>query len=63
MIRLLDINIQFHTTEEVMGTKGEKPGHFTYGGSWVTLLFEKGRFNSVSVQQGQQIGIFNQEIK
>ena len=49
--------------KEVMVTKGEKLGHFAYGGSLVILLFEKGRFNSISVQQGQQIGIFNQEIK
>ena len=49
--------------KEVMVTKGEKLGHFAYGGSLVILLFEKGRFNSVSVQQGQQIGVFNQEIK
>jgi len=49
--------------KEVMITKGEKLGHFAYGGSLVILLFEKGRFNSLSVQQGQQIGIFNQEVK
>jgi phosphatidylserine decarboxylase len=47
----------------VMVTKGEKIGHFAYGGSLVILLFEKNRFNSLSVQQGEQIGIFNQEIK
>ena len=29
----------------------------------VIMLFEKGRLNSLTVQQGQQIGIFNQEIK
>ncbi len=49
--------------KEVMVTKGEKLGHFAYGGSLVILLFEKGRFNSISIQQGQQIGIFSQEIK
>ena len=49
--------------KEVTVTKGEKLGHFAYGGSLVILLFEKGRFNSLSVQQGQQIGIFNQEMK
>jgi len=43
--------------------KGEKLGHFAYGGSLVILLFEKNRFNSLSVQQGQQIGIFGQEVK
>jgi phosphatidylserine decarboxylase len=47
----------------VIVTKGEKLGHFAYGGSLVILLFEKGRFDSVNVQQGQQIGIFFQEIK
>jgi phosphatidylserine decarboxylase len=49
--------------KEVTVTKGERLGHFAYGGSLVILLFEKGRFNSLSVQQGQQIGIFNQEMK
>ena len=49
--------------QEVIVAKGEKLGHFAYGGSLVILLFEKGRFNSLSVQQGQQIGIFNQVIK
>ena len=49
--------------KEVMVKKGEKLGHFAYGGSLVILLFEKNRFNSLTVQQGQQIGIFNQEIK
>lgn len=49
--------------KEIMVTKGEKLGHFAYGGSLVILLFEKNRFNSLSVQQGQQIGIFNQETK
>ncbi|MBS1533076.1 MAG: phosphatidylserine decarboxylase [Bacteroidetes bacterium] len=44
-------------------TKGERLGHFAYGGSLVILLFEKGRFSSINVQQGQQIGIFNQEVK
>lgn len=48
---------------EVTVEKGEKLGHFAYGGSLVILLFEKNRFNSFSVQQGQQIGVFNQEIK
>ncbi len=42
-----------------MVTKGEKLGHFAYGGSLIILLFEKNRYNSLSVQQGQQIGIFN----
>jgi len=49
--------------KEITVTKGDKLGHFAYGGSLVILLFEKNRFNSLSVQQGQQIGIFNQETK
>ena len=36
--------------------KGEKLGHFAYGGSTVLLLFEKGTFSSLTVKQGQQIG-------
>ncbi len=36
--------------------KGEKLGHFAYGGSTVLLLFEKNRLNAISVQQGQKIG-------
>jgi phosphatidylserine decarboxylase len=40
-------------------TKGEKLGHFAYGGSIVMLLFEKGRVRWLSVQQGQQIAQFN----
>jgi phosphatidylserine decarboxylase len=51
------------TGKEVMISKGEKLGHFAYGGSMVMLLFEKNRMASLTVQQGQQIGIFNQEIK
>lgn len=38
--------------------KGQKLGHFAYGGSMVILLFQKGRFETTTVQQGQQIGIF-----
>ena len=36
--------------------KGDKLGHFAYGGSTVLLLFEKNRLSSVTVQLGQQIG-------
>ena len=39
--------------------KGEKLGHFAYGGSTVLLIFEKDRISSVSVQQGQRIGKLN----
>jgi len=45
--------------KEVMISKGEKLGHFAYGGSMVMLLFEKNRMTSLTVQQGQQIGMFN----
>ena len=36
--------------------KGDKLGHFEYGGSTVLLIFERGKFNSISVEQGQRIG-------
>jgi phosphatidylserine decarboxylase len=36
--------------------KGEKLGHFAYGGSTVLLIFEKGKLNSLTVEQGQRIG-------
>ncbi|HSZ32549.1 MAG TPA: phosphatidylserine decarboxylase [Puia sp.] len=49
--------------KEVFVQKGEKLGHFAYGGSMVILLFEKDRLGYLSVQQGQQIGIFNKEVK
>ena len=38
--------------------KGEKLGHFAYGGSMIILLFEKDRFPSLKVPKGQQIGTF-----
>ncbi|MEX0288543.1 MAG: phosphatidylserine decarboxylase [Flavobacteriaceae bacterium] len=36
--------------------KGDKLGHFAYGGSTVLLLFERNRLSSITVQLGQQIG-------
>ena len=36
--------------------KGDKLGHFKYGGSTVLLIFEKGKLNSLTVEQGQRIG-------
>lgn len=36
--------------------KGDKLGHFAYGGSTVLLLFEKKRLSGLSVRLGQQIG-------
>lgn len=43
-----------HSPQKVY--KGQKLGHFAYGGSTVLMLFERGRLNAVSVQQGQRIG-------
>lgn len=39
--------------------KGDKLGHFAYGGSTVLLLFEKKRLSGVSVKLGQKIGGLN----
>ncbi|MDC8002904.1 phosphatidylserine decarboxylase [Aureisphaera galaxeae] len=36
--------------------KGDKVGHFAYGGSTVLLIFQKGAFSAIGVKQGQQIG-------
>ncbi|MEN9865684.1 MAG: hypothetical protein RL748_1274, partial [Pseudomonadota bacterium] len=41
-------------------SKGERIGHFAYGGSMVYLLLEKNRLPSLSARQGQQIGVFNE---
>jgi len=38
-------------------TKGEEVGWFAYGGSLNILLFEEGRFPSLSLLQGQRIGV------
>jgi len=37
--------------------KGEKVGHFAYGGSMVITLIEQG-ISSVTIPLGQQIGVF-----
>ncbi|MFZ3050266.1 MAG: phosphatidylserine decarboxylase [Methanothrix sp.] len=39
--------------------KGEKLGHFEYGGSLVITLIQQG-ISSITTQQGQQIGVFSQ---
>ena len=39
--------------------KGDKLGHFAYGGSTVLLMFEPGRLNAVTIEQGQRIGQLN----
>lgn len=44
----------------VLVNKGEKLGHFEYGGSLVITLVEQG-ISSISIPQGQQIGIFNKK--
>ncbi len=38
-------------------TKGERLGHFEYGGSLVITLVEQG-ISSITIPQGQQIGVF-----
>ena len=40
--------------------KGEKLGHFAYGGSLVIMLIEQG-ISSVTIPQGQQIGVFDRK--
>ena len=37
--------------------KGEKLGHFAYGGSLVITLIEQG-MPAITIPQGQQIGVF-----
>ena len=39
--------------------KGDKLGHFAYGGSTVLLIFEPDRINALTVEQGQRIGKLN----
>ena len=39
--------------------KGEKLGHFAYGGSLVIMVFEPNRLESIKTLQGQQIGIMH----
>ncbi|MBT8220648.1 MAG: phosphatidylserine decarboxylase [Bacteroidia bacterium] len=41
---------------EVKVYKGQKLGHFAYGGSTVLLLFEKDRIEALTIRQGQRIG-------
>jgi len=41
--------------------KGDKLGHFEYGGSLVITLVEQG-ISSISIPQGQQIGIFDSKV-
>lgn len=39
--------------------KGDRVGHFEYGGSLVILVFEPGRFEELTVDQGSRIGAMN----
>ena len=48
---------------EVMVTKGDQLAHFAYGGSVAVMPFEKGCLSPLSVQQGQQIRLFDREMK
>ncbi len=41
--------------------KGERVGHFEYGGSLVILVFEPGRFEELTVAQGSRIGALNRK--
>jgi phosphatidylserine decarboxylase len=43
--------------DTVQVSKGEKLGHFAYGGSTVITLIEQG-IKSITIPQGQQIGVF-----
>ena len=45
-----------HDKKPIAIYKGEKLGHFAYGGSTVLLIFEKNKLSSLSVQKGQRIG-------
>lgn len=59
--KLAKVNAANSTAPTVLA-KGERIGHFAYGGSMVYLLLEKDRLESLGVRQGQQIGVFN-EVK
>jgi len=47
--------------KRVTVSKGERIGHFAYGGSLVILLFEKDVVSGIKVLQGEQIGIMNRK--
>lgn len=51
------VDVEAHTAKPVL--KGERLGHFAYGGSLVMLLFERQRLNAIKTLQGQQIGILH----
>jgi len=39
--------------------KGDRVGHFAYGGSTVILLFEPGVLDAIKLKQGSQMGVLN----
>ncbi len=45
--------------QHVIVKKGERVGHFAYGGSTVILLFEPGVLDGLKLKQGAQIGVLN----
>ena len=47
------------TKQHVNVKKGERIGHFAYGGSTVILLFESGVLDGLKLKQGAQIGVLN----
>ncbi|WP_242907183.1 phosphatidylserine decarboxylase [Actinomadura terrae] len=49
--------ITYGETDPVPIKKGGRVGHIKYGGSLNILLFEKGRFPAIQLQQGQRIGV------
>jgi phosphatidylserine decarboxylase len=49
------------TRQGVSVNKGEKIGHFAYGGSTVILLFEPGVLEAVKLNEGAQLGIINKK--
>ncbi|WP_422083074.1 phosphatidylserine decarboxylase [Ulvibacterium sp.] len=52
---------QVDDTSPVKIYKGDKVGHFAYGGSTVLLIFQKGAFSALNVKQGQQIGLLQSQ--
>ncbi len=50
-------NPEIVAKKPVTVTKGEKLGHFAYGGSTVILFFEPGVFQGIKLKQGVQTGV------
>ena len=48
-------------TEPVAVKRGDRLGHFLYGGSLIIMIFERDRFKSdaIRVRMGNQIGLFD----